>query len=203
VSISMAKLRRTSGLSKPIAILLTAISFTATASAQEAPRFEQRYDRFDDVTRLAVKLGQVIKGSHHNVELQLVQSYHGEGRNGESIFLQLYLFSASDDGWVYRDHHDVTLLVDGERVRFDPTHDGKVGKGYVMEHIFIPLSKAQLRKLASATKIEARIHRDEFELGRNQIAAIKEFAELSADPKRSLPESPSEAPAPKPKRKKR
>ncbi len=120
-------------------VLTIVLGFCSSTSqhcrAQSSPRFEQRYDRFKDYTSLSLELGTVIQGPHHEVALSLHQTFRGEGRNSTVGSTRLRFYSDSDDGWVYLDYRPVTFLVDGERMRFEPDHDGTVGNGYVLGRV--------------------------------------------------------------------
>jgi hypothetical protein len=196
------KQRRPIGPLASLAVaLLIGVAAPMPCRAQSGPEFEQRYDRFKDYTSLELDLGQVIRGSNHEVKLAFIKTFNGEGRKAKSSPARLMFHSDSSDGWVYLDHHPVTLLVDGERMRFDPKHDGTVGKGYVLEFMLVRPGESQLQRLFGANKIEGQVGIHEFKLKPDQLAAIKEFATLVETPDRPIPSGRFVAPAlpPKPK----
>lgn len=181
------------------AVLVIGCATPHSCRAQTALEFEQRYDRFKDYTSLSLELGRVIKGLHHEVVMSFHQTYRGEGRSERVGPARLRFYSDSDDSWVYLEHRPVTLLVDGGRMRFDPDHDGTVGRGYVLEYMWVRPSDMQSQKLLGASEIEGQLGIDEFKLGTDQLAAIKEFALLVETPDRPVPSGHFVAPPPPPK----
>jgi hypothetical protein len=156
----------------------------------DVPEFEQTYDKFRDATTTELKLGRVINGRHHTARIDVCRFYKGEGRNKDRGAPRLYFVSRSSESWVYLKYRPLILLVDSNRMELSIDHDGTVGKGYVLEHMWADLSDIQLAKISAAKTVEGRLGSDEFVLQPNQIAAIKEFAALISNPERPLPEKP-------------
>ena len=164
--------------------------------AMSTPEFEQRYDRFKDYTSLKVDLGRVFKDSRHEVELSFHRTFRGEGRSAKGGTPRMCFNSDSNEGWVYLDYHPITLLVDGERMRFDAKHDGSIGKGYVLEFMWVDPSESQIERIFRANNIEGQVGIREFKLSSEQVAAIKEFATLCVTPDRPVPSGRFVAPPP-------
>jgi hypothetical protein len=174
-------------------IVLLALIVPIAAKAEDtAYRFEETYDRFEDRTTLRLELGDIIKGGNYKVDLTLFRFDKGRLRTKGRV--ELKFLCDSSDGWRYLRHHPLDLLVDGKRWSFQPTHDGTVGQGYVLEHIWAHLTEAQLADLAAAKSVEGRLGINEFALSRDQLAAIREFAALLDDPKRPVPAPPAARP---------
>lgn len=173
-------------------LIVTLVFFLSpSVSAEDTPEFEQTYDKFTDRSTLKLKLGVIISGRDHKAKLEVVQFFDGKLRSKDNNRPHLHFNSDSDDGWVYLEYHPFNLLVDGERMKFEIEHDGTVGKGYVLEHMWADLTASQFKALSSAKTVEGKLGSHEFALKPNQIAAIKEFDALLSDPERPLPETPN------------
>jgi hypothetical protein len=173
-------------------VLLALIVPTAAAAEDTANHFEETYDRFKDTTTLRLGLGVIIKGEDYKVDMNLFRFDKGRERTKGQVGLNI--LCDSSDGWRYLSHHPLNLLVDGKRWSLQPTLNGTVGRGYVLEHMWVRLSAAQLADLAAAKSVEGKLGIDEFALDRGQLAAIREFAALLDDPKRPVPEPPAARP---------
>lgn len=156
---------------------------------------EQEYLRFDDETVLKVELGPILKASDSRLKMSVYRVYAGEGRSGSAGSMKLNLYGSSEHGWKYLKFRRVVLLAGEERFRFDPDHDGTVEKGYVFEYMNVDLSDSQLRRIATAEKVEGVIGTDEFTLSREQREALREFIRYLDDP--NLVVKPAPGPAAK------
>jgi hypothetical protein len=83
-------------------------------------------------------------------------------------------------------HHPVVFLADGERIAFDPAHKGSVGKGYVLEFLWVQPTKSQLLQLIHAKTVDVKVAIDEFRLMQSHINALKDFCAYLRDPSRCI-----------------
>jgi hypothetical protein len=146
----------------------------------------QEYDKFRDATTLKLDFGEVWRNRDNKLKLQLTQYFKGNGRQEPFGDSQFRLLNVGDDGWRYLDHHPVTFLVDSERITVEPKFDGTVGKGYVLEYMYAPLTKSQHLKILNAQSVQVRVGIDEFSLMEPHRSALKEFFSYLATPSRPL-----------------
>jgi hypothetical protein len=146
----------------------------------------QKYDKFKDFTWLELDLGSIWSDSNNELKLKLFQFFDGEGRNKPSGVPRLEFVNTGNAGWRYLDNHTVTFLVDGGRLKFDPKHDGSVGRNSVLELLWIHPSKDQFLKLLYAKTVEVEVGLDQFELKDTHLNALKDFASYLGTPSRRV-----------------
>ena len=132
------------------------------------------FDRFTN--RTTVILNAMKVGS--DFELTAYFSIAGK-QPSEPTFVQFMLRPnswISSRTWEYLHCHDVALLVDGQPISVQASHDGRVGNGYVLEYITFDLPLASFLRLATASKVEARVCRTELAIGSLQMAALRDLA---------------------------
>lgn len=93
------------------------------------------------------------------------------------------------------------MLDDATRYHFDPSHEGTVETGYVLENLWVELSPGQVKHLYAADTIEGLVGVNKFRLNRAQIAALRDFIDHVNDPdlapSAKRPPTPEEAAAAK------
>ena len=98
---------------------------------------EIKYDRFKNRTVVQTDpkktAGTVIQPA-----LVLIGSYDGQTPSRPAVCI--IAFSLRSSSWAYLRCHSLNCLADEEPVELPPTkHDGRVGRGYVIEHVTITI----------------------------------------------------------------
>lgn len=88
--------------------------------------------------------------------------------------------------WRWLECHALHMLVNGEIVELDESdHDGRVGSGYVVEQVRVPLSRDAIVALTQASEVRVRICNDVMRLSEPSIRVLGEvgpaIAENAAD----------------------
>ena len=67
-------------------------------------------------------------------------------------------FVSKSDGWRFLDYHPLVALCDGVKIEFDePSHDGSVGNGYVLEFMYADIPSIGLQKIGNCKEFEMRL----------------------------------------------
>jgi len=158
---------------KKQSMLLLAVSFALAATQVQAGAShgsvtaeQDEFDEYPIVTAKGIKLSA-------GLELWGVATQGGS--SGAYLVLQ-----AKADSWQYLRCNSLTLLADGTRLRVETTHDGTVGRGYVLEYVSFTLKAPDLRKLAHASTLKGKLCNTVFGLSPAQIGTLKKFYETSA-----------------------
>jgi len=136
---------------------------------------EIKYDRFKNRTVVWTDpkktAGTVIQPA-----LVLIGSYDGQtaSRPGECQ-LGFVLRSPS---WAYLRCHSIYCLADKRPLELPPSkHDGKVGRGYVLEQIFITIPFSIIEQLSKCEKVDFKLCNTEFSLSRYEMEDLKTFVD--------------------------
>ena len=149
--------------------------------AAGAPLVTEEYDKFRNMT--VVKIPSADSRLSHRFKFQFPQFgafaiYPGKKPKSRPESATISFVSQSAD-WGYLKCHHVAMLADGKRISMERTkHDGTVGNGYVIEHIYSTLNWAEVLKLSSAKTVEAKICNTEITLSPQNMVDLKEFARL-------------------------
>jgi len=142
---------------------------------------EIEYDRFKNKTVVRTDpkktAGTVIQPA-----LVLIGTYDGQtpSRPGECL-LGFALRSAS---WAYLRCHSLYCLADGKPVELPPfKHEGSVGRGYVLEHIYIMVPFSFVEQLSKCEKLEFKLCNTEFSLSKYEMEDLKTFVEAFLEKK--------------------
>ena len=136
---------------------------------------EIKYDRFKNRTNVWTdpkKIGGTVK----QPALVLLGSYDGQTPSRPEICeIAFFIRSAS---WAYLHCHSLYCLADGKPVELPPSkHKGRVGRGYVLEHIFIMVPFSFVEQLSKCEKLEFKLCNTEFSLSRYEMEDLKTFVE--------------------------
>jgi hypothetical protein len=177
------------------AYLIAAISLICQVEKGDFPppedyrhsfEISQKYDNFRDRTTFALDYGKVWSNARNELEMQLLQWFDGEGRDGKSSDTRVRFMNEGRDGWRYLEYHPIIFLVDGERMKFEPDHKGSIGDGYVLEHLWVQPSKDQFIKMVHAKKVQIRVGLDQFDLSDSHLRALKDYFSYFGTPSRRL-----------------
>ncbi len=84
--------------------------------------------------------------------------------------------SVSHDGWRYLDCHRLNMLVDGVPLAIpEAEHRGTVGRTYVLEHVWVPLTVEVLERLANAEVVRFRVCTSAFTMPSGFGAALRDL----------------------------
>lgn len=155
-----------------VASIVTA--FLLASSAR--PAIRTTYDKFSGETTI----GTVPTPPSSSPSLAFVATYtktREDGLPDPSTVGMMLVVSGSD--WRYLNCSATYWLADGKRFELpQPTHDGHVGNGYVLEFLQIKILKpAELRKLAAAQRVEFKICNDEYVVSPSDLADLRVFSE--------------------------
>lgn len=146
----------------------------------------KEYDRFKDTTTITA----ASKYRQKPLKTSFIVSANGKGPVKDDIVI-LTAHSTSPD-WQYLRCHQLDFLVDGEPFSPGETkHTGRVGRGYVSEHVTARMSWDAFVKLSAAKKVEGRLCRTEFHLTPEDLANMRLMVRLATEEKAPGPaESP-------------
>jgi hypothetical protein len=144
----------------------------------------QKYDKFRNRTTLHLDLGVVWRNEKNKLELNVYQSFNGEGRTDPNGVPSLMFLNVGHDGWRYLSFHPITFMVDGKRMEYEPDHSGDIETGYVLEHMWVHPTKKQFLDTIYAKTVEIKVGIDESQLGDSHLNALKDFASLIKNPDR-------------------
>lgn len=75
-----------------------------------------------------------------------------------SCKINLKMISTSRDGWRFLKFRNLIGLCDGERFEFEePSHNGTIGRGYVLEQMYVKLPELSLQRLSSCKSLELKL----------------------------------------------
>lgn len=134
----------------------------------------EKYDRITDVTDVVLKpdLAEEKRGAG---SLMAVYTYRGT-HPAKPANISFSFVSLSDD-WQYLQCHSLSLLLDGKvRMPLDTTHDGDVGRGYVLEFVQSRLPLSQFLQIVNAKQVEGRLCNTQFALSSAQMEALRDLA---------------------------
>jgi hypothetical protein len=169
--------------------LVLLVACTSTAIADDTPSTKhtplsvyEEYDRITDRTTIEVDLGPVANPDvlFSRVQLSIASVYPGKTRPKKGT--TAIILSAGNKEWTYLRDHELTLLVDGSRLRLKPKHDGSVHSGYVLEVLTSSVDLADLDPIASGKSAEGKLGSTEFRVSPAQQEAIKVFLHCFTDP---------------------
>ncbi len=147
----------------------------------------QKYDKFRNATNLELDLERVWRDPQNELKLSVFQFFEGDDLAKPVDFPLFRFVNRGSNGWRYLDDHSVFFLVDGERFRFEPSHQGDVGPGAsVTEWFLVSPSKEQFLKIIYAKTVQVKVGSDEFELSGAYLTALKDLASYLGTPGRPL-----------------
>jgi hypothetical protein len=140
---------------------------------------EVKYDKFKDTTSVTLTL-QLIKkvallSTGEDLSLSLVSSFDGKKPTLMPDDINGFFLSVSKKKQ-YSNSHSWIVLADDERIRLgDGVYKGEEGAVRAAEVIIYSISLANLKKIASAKKVETQIGNAEFTLTEPQLQSLKDF----------------------------
>jgi len=150
-----------------------------TDASLEAPAAKQEYDKFKDLTVVSIPpLSSGLRYYYIRPQLKAFAAYPGQKLLASPKSARIGFFAHSD-GWQYLRCHEVDILADGKRIVIkETTHDGTVGKGYVLEHIDSTIIWPEIVKINSAKVVEAKICNTKITFSAQNMTDLKEFVRL-------------------------
>lgn len=137
-----------------------------------------KYDRFREETSVSTGTEYVDMKSAGRLEVVAYFSHKGAGKSSDGLLIGLAFYSSSAHWRFLRDNR-LIAIVDGERVDFgDPVvKDSRLGRRVgVVESLAFDLERADLSKLASASRVEMQLGTVEFKLKDSFLRKLKELA---------------------------
>jgi hypothetical protein len=159
-------------------VLLTVVIFYPYISFAE---IEIKYDRFKNKTIVQTNPKKTA-GTAKQPALVLMGSYDGQtqSRPGECTIA----FALSSSSWVYLRCHSIYCLTDGNPLELPPSkHEGKAGRGYVIEFISILIPFSIIEQLSKSEKVEFKICNTEFTLTKQEMQDLRTFVEAFSEKK--------------------
>jgi hypothetical protein len=157
-----------------ILLLATHRAFSSAATVSIS------YDKFRDISSAQLEKIMLATG---DPEITMVTAFDFNGqRLTASTKVRPYLFIESHSRvWLFTRYREVTLLVDGERMHIKPVDYSShvIDSHDLSENMVVPLTKAQLMRLARARKIEGQIGVltvAEFTLSPENIEGLRKLA---------------------------
>lgn len=144
---------------------------------------EETYDEFRDARTwqlVPMSVAGIFMGGRNDAELRMgalaVQTgpAHPEAPNEFSLVLY---FSGTSSEWQYlRSRLSVDFIIDGERLHLgEADHDGDVGRGFVMEHMPVRITREQLLQIAEAQTVAGQLAHTRFDLHPTHLERIRGF----------------------------
>lgn len=165
-------------MKKPLTITFLTFLLAITSFAQTSTdkNVEIKYDKFKDRTTVSLKL-PIVNNPLQSEELYLGMTSAFNGNKPTSIPDSVYSFFLSvTKTKQYSLSHSWIVLADEERIRLgDGQYLGEGGELKAAEVIIYSLSSENLKKIASAKKVEMQLGSKEFALTDSQLASLKEF----------------------------
>ncbi len=160
-----------------IATLLGALSIAPTLALAQV---EKTYDRFKTATVVRARIsGADDRGRPIPT---LIGTFAGDKLVTSPTTISL-LFQKTSPDWKYLQCFGTDFLLDGRPFSLgEPTHDGRVGAGYVLEFIQFTVGFTRIVELASAHTVEVKICNDEFRLSAQEMSIIKDFVRALTPP---------------------
>jgi hypothetical protein len=142
---------------------------------------EIKYDKFTNKTTVRTDPKKVA-GTVIQPALILIGSYEGETPSKPAECTLAFALRSSS--WAYLRCHQVYCLVDGKPVVLPSSkHDGKVGRGYVLEFITIIVPFTIIEQLSNCQKVEFKICNTEFPISNYELEDLKTFVEAFSEKK--------------------
>jgi len=159
-----------------VIILAVVIFYSYNAFAE----IEIKYDRFKNMT--VVKTVPKGGGTVRQPKLILIGFYDGQTPSRPPV-CDLG-FSVQSGSWAYLRCHSLNCLADGKPVELPPSkHDGRVGRGYVIEQVYITIPLSIVEQLSKCEKVEFKLCNTEFSLSRYEMEDLKTFMEAFLEKK--------------------
>ena len=174
----------THSLIRNLLISVTSVTLAHGAGAQEVVQSTRdsirsarargavtvEFDRFTNRTTVS------LRGTQVGSEFELAAFYSMDGKQPSEPTGVQFMLMKSSKTWEYLHCHNVGLLVDGQPISVQASHGGRVGDGYVLEFVRFDLPLASFLRLATASKVEARVCRTELAIGSLQMEALRDLA---------------------------
>ena len=168
-----------------ICLLAILTGMAASAQSPKPPRpldypIETKYDRFDNKTSIILKYTRVQGETRDSLDMALLTAYEGEKLTAPIKDVALSIASTSSDWRYLRGSRTLRVIADGERINLGEMErrNSTVGRGYVMEFMGVFISSDTLRKIANSKKVEMQLGSIEFELSKEMLGYMKDFAAL-------------------------
>jgi len=142
---------------------------------------EIKYDRFKNKTVVKTNPKKTA-GTVRQPELVLIGFYDGQTPSRPPDCM--IAFSLRSSSWAYLRCHSLNCLADGKPVELPPSkHDGIVGRGYVIEQVFIMIPFSIVEQLSKCEKLEFKLCNTEFFLSIYEMQDLKTFVEAFLEKK--------------------
>ena len=134
-------------------------------------RIVRKVDRFSGEISITTKPEAAHRGK---IEVCLI----GVIKN-KKVALALLQLVTLNTSWKYLRCHPLYLLVDGKPFReISTSHDGSVGRSYVLEFIRTDLNFEEIKKLSKAKRIEFKLCNTEREFSISDLEDLKSFVRM-------------------------
>jgi hypothetical protein len=141
-----------------------------------------KYDKFKNRTVVSTDPKRTEIGTKLHPALNLVGSYPGQTPS-RPMDCQLG-FVLTNPSWAYLRCHYLYCLADGNPVELPPSkHHGDVGRGSVLEQVFVWVSFSIIEQLSKSERVEFKLCNTEFTLTENQMQDLKTFVEAFLEKK--------------------
>lgn len=142
---------------------------------------EIKYDGFKNRTVVQTDPKKTV-GTDIQPALGLIGSFDGQTPTRPAGCM--IVFSLRSPSWAYRHCHSLSCLADGSPVKLPPSeHDGRVGKGYVMEFISVMIPFTIVERFSKCEKVEFKLCNAEFTLTKQDMQDLKTFVEAFLEKK--------------------
>ena len=159
-------------------ILIAVVIFYPYNSFAE---IEIKYDRFKDRTSVWTD-PKKTGGTNLQPALVLMGNYPGKIPSIPKVCELAFALKGSN--WAYLHCHSLSCLADGSPVELPPSkHDGRVGRGYVMEYISLMIPFSIIEQLSKSEKVEFKLCNTEITLTKNDMRDLKTFVEAFLEKK--------------------
>lgn len=142
-------------------------------------KIEHKHDEFKGVSTvwakdIELKDASTLLTNGLTLDAFLITKISNAPVKPEVIFLMIKTTSRD---WQYLECHSLDFLADGDPIHADKvTHDGSVGRGYVLEFISANIKPGNLLKIANSQVVRGRLCNTEFALTPAQISKFRELA---------------------------
>lgn len=137
---------------------------------------EIEYDPYEQYTTISstVKL-KLLSQDWDNVEayVRLLTVSRGRPEEIQKPNGILISISSSSETWAFLRCHHTGILADDSPIKIGTKHDGRVGNGYVTEHISGDISSTDFDTIARSSKAKIKVCNTEWEM---DIHSIRRFA---------------------------
>jgi len=134
-----------------------------------------KYDEFNKVNVVRIdKLELLTDDDHISFLMFTALAVHQPNKPNTSSAL-ITLMSQSES-WQYLQCHHVVFLADGEPVQLQEVkHDGRVGRGYVLEFVRVDIPALTFRQMANSLELRGRLCNTEFTFSQEQRKTLQNF----------------------------